>query len=71
MDFLQVVLTLGMGFLLGCLVTYSVRSTKVANGQFLIRKDEEGKFSYVLQLEEEPERLHNRSHIVFKVTKEQ
>ena len=71
MDFLQVVATLGIGILLGLGISFSYNKTRKSVGDLLITKNEEDQYSYLLRLAEEPEDLHRRKVIVFKVKKEQ
>lgn len=67
MDFLQVVLTLTIGILLGLVIAYSYNKTTSSSGDLVITQNEEGEYSYALRLEEEPKGLHSRNRIFFRV----
>ena len=69
MEFLQVVLAVAFGILLGLWFARIRRNSYSAAGEFIIKQNDEGQFSYVLKLEEEPEGLHNSRYIFFKVKK--
>lgn len=66
---IQVVVAFIIGFILGASFILFLLRTITSAGDFVIRRDEDGLYSYELQLEEEPEALHNSRHIFFKVKK--
>lgn len=69
MSVAQVVCLLLVGIIVGALITLAIVNRGVANGVFLISKNDEDQVMYTMQLEEEPEMLAKRKSLRFKVVR--
>lgn len=69
MGVLLAILVFVAGVSVGLFIAYLRKKNIAAIGEFVIRMDNEGRYSYTLKLEEEPEGLHLRRYILLRVTK--